>query len=1028
MHHRQRWTVEKLARRLRLVETMVYRRRHGLPAFRLKRADSPGGWEEIPPDTGWGDWRMDFLLSSTLQVPGDWEGPLSVYLPLGEAGDFSHPEALLYLDGSPYAGCDRHHQEVALPGTLQDGREHRLELHGWTGLGGSHRGDPGRRLVMRSCFLVQPDLPTREFLAAARVVHGIAAHLPEDEPSRGWMLNVLDESFRLLDTREPLGETFYASVPQALQCLRLGLRRCGAPLPVHLTATGHAHLDVAWLWTLGQTRRKGARTFSTVLRLMEQFPEYHFTQSQPQLYDYLLQDHPELFEEIRQRVAQKRWEPTGGMWVEADANLTGAESLARQLLLGRSFFRRHFGPQAESPVLFLPDVFGYSAALPQLIRQAGLRYFFTIKIGWSQYNRMPYDSFWWQGLDGTRVLTHFSTSPDLSGTHASTYNSFAVPEQVLGCWTAFQQKEVQDAVLMLYGWGDGGGGPTREMLENLREMHSLPATPQVRQGSVGSFFERLEAESGRVLPTWNGELYLELHRGTYTSQSRSKRANRKSEFRLHDAEFLATWAWLQDAPGEYPRADLERAWQLVCLNQFHDILPGSSIGEVYRESMEQYREVQELGERVVQASVERLGGLWGGDVLVVNPTSFTSCEPVFLAGDPPAGLQTADGFGIPMQRTSEGAWLALECLPYSVTALQASSRPASFSGIGVRAGERFLENLFVRVELDERGDVVRMLDKVRLRDVLAGSTALVAFEDRPLEWDAWDVDIFFDDKSWPAEPADSVRVLESGPLRGVVEVRRNILNSRVVQRLVLNYHSSRLDFETEVEWRERHILLKAAFPVNVLAREATFEVQWGQVTRPTHRNTSWDWARFETCAHKWADLSESDYGVSLLNDCKYGHDVRDNVMRLSLLRGPTEPDPEADLGLHRFTFSLFPHHGPVGPLTVSEAYRLNDPLRAFRLDGGACRRPAMPLVMAVDNPNVVLETVKRSEDGSAVVVRLYESQRSRGALRLETSFPLKAAFRVNLLEEDPEPLPVEDNQVLLSVRPFEIVTLKLTQA
>ena len=350
---------------------------------------------------------------------------------------------------------------------------------------------------------------------------------------------------------------------------------------------------MAWLWTVDQIRRKAGRSFHTVLRLMEEFPDYHFTQSQPQLYDFVRQDYPELFAAIKERVAEGRWEPIGGMWVEADCNLTGAESLARQFLLGRTFFREHFGPGAESRVLWLPDVFGYAWALPQLIKQAGLEYFFTIKIGWSQYNRMPYDTFWWQGLDGTRVLTHFSTTPEEAGGYgASTYNSDATPAQVIGTWTNFQQKELHHNLLMAFGYGDGGGGPTREMLENIREMKAFPATPRLRQMDVGDLFPAIEAKAGRHLPTWNGELYLELHRGTYTTQSRNKRANRKSEFRLHDAEFLASLASVLDSHYEYPAATLRHAWELVCLNQFHDIIPGSSIGPVYVESQKQHAEVQ----------------------------------------------------------------------------------------------------------------------------------------------------------------------------------------------------------------------------------------------------------------------------------------------------------------------------------------------------------------------------------------------------------------------------------------------------
>ena len=458
-------------------------------------------WEIVLPFCPWSEWRADFVLRSRFQVPPDWpldpDLELALLLPLGEAGDFSHPEALVYVDGAILSGTDRHHQEVSLRADMQDGEWHSLALHGWTGLGLS--GDKIRldRPFLEACCVAQVHRPLRAFIAKVRVALGIAEALEESHPAKDAILNALDASFNLLDTREPFGEALFASLPGAMQALEDGLALAGPPLDVDLLATGHAHIDVAWLWPLGQTRRKASRTFANVLRLMERDPGFHFTQSQPQLYEFIRQDHPELFNAIQRRIAEGRWEPIGGMWVEADCNLSGAELLARQFLLGRGYFHRHFGPQAESPVLWLPDVFGYAWALPQLIRLAGLKYFFTIKIGWSQYNRLPYDAFWWQGLDGTRVLTHFSTTPD-GGATASTYNAMATPAQALDTWRNFQQKEVRQPLLMSFGYGDGGGGPTWEMIENLNEMQAFPAAPRARQSSVRHFYELLEARGGRA--------------------------------------------------------------------------------------------------------------------------------------------------------------------------------------------------------------------------------------------------------------------------------------------------------------------------------------------------------------------------------------------------------------------------------------------------------------------------------------------------------------------------------------------------
>ncbi len=1063
--HKVRWTADKIARRIELIEPLVYRRRHPLPPLRYLAIYAPipdgvgddiwalaahqeiaapmvpplvgaevddSAWEVVEPNTYWGGPRLNFMLRGQFQVPDDWDAdaPVALYLPLGEAGDFSHPETLAYIDGEPYAAADRHHQEILLPPKWRDGQPHLLALHGWTGLMG-WRPEPHGKLLMRECAVVQIDQPTRDFIVAARIAQGIAALLDEDEPARYALLNALDKAFKLLDTREPFGDCFYESVPRAHQALKKGIEEAGPPLDAAIVATGHAHIDVAWLWSLGQTRRKAGRTFHTVLRLMEQFPEYHFTQSQAQLYDYVRQDYPALFEAIKARVAEKRWEPIGGTWVEMDCNVTGPESLARQFLLGQAFFRAHFGPDACAPVLWLPDVFGYAWNLPQLIKQAGMDYFFTIKIGWSQYNRLPYDSFWWQGLDGTRVLTHFSTTKDPNSPFASTYNAVVTPAETLGTWTNFLQKELQDELLMAFGYGDGGGGPTREMLENIRAMGNFPATPRIRNGSAGDFFRRLEAEAGDRLPVWNGELYLELHRGTYTTQSRNKRANRKSEFLLHDAEFVCAWADVLDPGFTYPAESLRKAWELVCLNQFHDIIPGSSIGPVYVESLQQYAQVRQMAEAARDAALKAIAGKAGGDLAVINPTGFARQDLAFVPAELGAvkALRRAGGALAPVQPTEGGAWVALgELPPFSATALVASQDEVFLGDNNLIAAPELLENDTLRVEFNEAGDIVRIYDKVNAREVMppgAIASQFQAFEDRPVNWDAWDVDIFFEDKMWVSNSARSIQVVEAGPLRATLEIKRRILNSAYTQRVSLAYNSPRLDFDTTIDWRERNIMLKVAFPVDVLSPVATYEIQWGNVQRPTHQNTSWDWARFEVCAQKWVDLSEGGYGVSVLNDCKYGHDTRDNVMRITLLRGPTMPDFNADLGEHHFAYSLLPHAGPWDETTVAAAYALNDPLIVAK--GGGRSAPVAPM-FTVDRPNIVVETIKRAEDGEGVIVRFYESQRKRGAAALTAGFPIKGAWRCNLIEENEETLAVEGNSVRVFVKPYEIVTLRLVPA
>lgn len=1032
MSHTIRWTIPKLTRYLKIVEAKAYRASQPLPDFQYTPLESPSvnEWPEdgdvVPADSYWANLGQDFVLRSSFQT--DWDNA-ALYLPLGEAGNFSHPEALVYIDDEIYMACDRHHQELPLPSRFCDGTIHQLTLHGWTGLPAELLDkSPGESLLMRTCQIVQIDEPTREFANFVRVALEVVQVLDDNTPDRHHLLNSLDAAFRALDLREPLADTFYASVPEALQILKEGIH--GNPMPVDVFSVGHAHIDVAWLWTLAQTRRKAGRTFANVLKLMEHNEDFKFTQSQPQLYDYIRKDYPTLFEQIKQRIVDQRWEPIGGMWVEADCNLSGSEALARQFVLGRQFFREHFGSEAESPILWLPDVFGYAWNLPQIMRLAGIEYFFTIKIGWNQYNRLPYDSFWWQGLDGTRILTHFSPTLESAESNRATYNAAATPFQVMSSWTNFQQKSEQQAVLMSYGYGDGGGGPTREMIENITLLDEFPSMPRTKMAFAREFFERMASDNPEQLPVWFGELYLEYHRGTYTTQARNKRANRKSEFSLHDVEFLATYAHLLDSTYAYPQATLTRIWQIVCLNQFHDIIPGSSITQVYEDSLAQYAEITSELAHLRNQALNILGNQIGGDVMVINPTSFDQNQLVEWDGQLESGQSfiLPNGNAIATQAIESGTLLQIPSIEaYSVLSLTRGANAETTTDTNLTATADTLENDFVRVRLNEFGDITSLYDKQHNRELIpAGTVAnqMQAFRDRPMQWDAWDIDIYYDEQRWLVESPAEISVVETGPLRVTLEIKKNILSSIITQRISLCAHSSLLEFDTHVDWHEQHILLKAAFPLEIHSDKARFDIQWGSVERPTHRNTSWDWARFETCAHKWIDLSEGDYGVSLLNDCKYGHDVHQNVMRLSLLRGTTYPDPHADQGKHQFSYALLPHAGDWRGETLRQAYHFNDPLIAVSSNQTA--NPAASSLVASDRDAVIVETIKQAEDGNGVVVRLYEAHQTRGWVTLTTNFAVASATEVNLLEEHIQALELDDGHNLrVFIKPFEIKTLRL---
>ncbi len=1057
--HKARWTLEKISARLQfLSEAAIYRRSQPLTPFKFRAASQPlvgidvddGDWEVIEAGSYWGELRQEFTLRTSFAVPRDWFQPVALSLPLGvskslEALSFLYgPEALAYLDGGAYQGVDPNHQELLLPSHVLDGEEHQLALHGWAGI-------KDERYEMGLPCLVQIDQPTRDFMTAAGAALEVAKQLPENNPIHVNLLNILDAAFLLLDLREPLGGDFYESVHAAHRALKEGIAKAGSPMDVVVSGVGHAHIDVAWLWTLSQTRRKVARTFSTALRLMEQYREFKFTQSQPQLYQYIADDHPEIMAQIKQRVAEGRWETIGGMWVEADCNLTGAEALARQFLLGRRYFLETFGAR-ESPVLWLPDVFGYAWQLPQLIQQAGLSYFVTAKLSWNQYNRIPYDQFWWQGLDGTRILTYFVTTSK-PGWWGATYSADLSPEEIIATWNGGQQKELRNEFMIAYGHGDGGGGPTRVMLDRSREMVAHPGLPRVQLSTAIDFMEALEREAGDKLPTWNGELYLELHRGTYTSQARNKRENRKCEFLLHDAEFLAAWASLS-GDFAYPHDELRRAWELLCLNQFHDIIPGSSIQQVYVDSLRDYEEIQRIGEQIREDALISLDNFLPSEtaLAIYNPTSFPRSDVVEVSGEwltDKTIVTTLDGKTLPAQRTRDG--MLVKCPvapPYGVLALRLcvgeipAAEYALYVGDVQSAPEdegasamclRVMENPLLRIEFDKAGDIVRLYDKRVRREVLvAGQLAnqWQIFEDRPLDWEAWDIDIFYDEKMWLAEPADSIEVVEKGPLRACLEIRRRVFNSEIVQRVYMVADSARIDFDTKINWQERRLLLKVAFPVDILSPRATYEIQWGNVERPTHSNTSWDWARFESCAHKWVDLSEGDYGVSLLNDCKYGHDISGNVLRLTALKGAMFPDPDADLGEHRFTYSLLPHTGDWRNGTVAAAYGLNNPLIVHQVQGkpqGAFDADRSSLAH-VDVPQIIVETLKQAEDGDGLIVRLYEHERTKREFDLRAGFPLAEAYRCNLLEENQESLDVSQSKARLQAQPYQIMTLRLKPA
>lgn len=1059
-------TIEMIAARLR--DLLEAARRERMPLGPARIAYNPpsgahrpdyddSAWETIVPGDRWGGANQTCWLRLPVQVPETWRGGRVVaHIVLGGEEHISGPEALAYLDGTAVQGIDFHHREIALDDLARPGEKHLLALEAFSPLVEEPQ-------VLRALELILVDPEAEALYHDMRVLHGVLLTLPPESGERARLLHALERAYALLDLRRPHSNDYLRSVPKARAVLQREVYARGlAAGGPGLTAVGHAHIDLAWLWPVARTRQKAAHTFSTVHRLMERYPAYRFVASQPALYQMVKHGQPALYEQIKGRIAEGRWEATGATWVEMDCNLSGGEALIRQFLFGKRFFRQEFG--ADPHLLWLPDVFGYSAALPQIMKSCGVDYFMTTKISWNEYNRLPYDTFRWRGIDGSEVLTQMVTAPidpavdTWAGAKPSmyTYSAKMTPYDVAGAWAAYRQKDINNELLYLFGYGDGGGGPTAAMQETASRLAHLPGFPRVEQGSAEAFFRRLEQRvwNDPDLPTWVGELYLELHRGTYTSQGWIKRANRQAELLYREAELWSAAASLVDTPAAAlaRQTELNQGWEQLLFHQFHDILPGSSIPQVYADARAAYAELLARGERVRQEALGSLAEATAAQdpaLLVINPAPFLREDPLEVVFPAHAALPTLrddSGRPLPIQEIKQDergrhalVGVATPPLGYRLCRLGASESQPTAAGSDLRITRETLENRFFILRLDEQGHIASLYDKRFDREVMAPGEVgnrLVAFEDRPIDFDAWDINLYFNDKPYPIDDIASWRVVEAGPLRGGVEMVRRYGQSTITQRILLYADVPRIDFPTSIDWHEQHTLLKAAFPVAINSPRATFDIQWGNIERPTHWNTSWDWARFETPAHKWADLSEGDYGVSLLNDCKYGYDVKDHTLRLTLLKSATWPDPEADQGAHEFSYALLPHQGDWRQgETVRQAYLFNMPAAARlvparqqttgqQAPGGSALPPSASFV-ATERPGLVIETVKPAEDGDGIIVRLYDAYNSRGPATLTFARAIRSAEECNSLEERTGQAVFAGHALHLKVRPYGISTFRV---
>lgn len=816
------------------------------------------------------------------------------------------------------------------------------------------------------------DTEIRELFYDYQVLYNLMKTLDERSARYNAVLFALYNASLELNTYSP------EEVRCASAIVKKELDKKGGDPSLKFTAIGHAHLDLAWLWPIRETIRKGARTFSTALDLMDKYPDYVFGASQPQLYEWMKIYYPHLYERIKEKVKEGRWEVQGCMWVEADTNIIGGEAMVRQVLYGKNFFMDEFGVDVKH--LWMPDVFGYSGALPQILKKSGCDYFMTQKLSWNEYNKFPHQTFLWQGIDGTQIFAHMLPE--------ETYNSPMTPESVHFSEINYMDSGKSDEALILFGIGDGGGGPGLEHLERARRLKNLNGLCPVEQGKAEPLLMRM-AENAKDLKKWNGELYLEKHQGTYTTQAKNKYYNRKMELALRELEFALILSGQNET---YPKEELDKIWKEVLLYQFHDIIPGSSIKRVYDESTARYEILLNRVREMTDACYEK--AMDGHGTAVFNSLSWERTELV--------------------EKDGRFYWVTVPAMGYTSLPEQPEDHFA------VIAADGCLENGNLKVTFGADGSVVSVYDKKAARETLKEPSNIYhVYCDESA--DCWDIPIEYTDRKPEAFTLTEQTFSVEGPC-AVCRQTYTYGKSALTVKAILKDGSHRVDFQVEADWYENEKMLRTAFHTNVVTNHASFEIQYGKIDRKNNDNTSWENAQFEVCGHKWVDLSEENYGVALLNDCKYGHRVIDGMLDLNLLRSQNYPGENADRGHHSFTYSLYPHSGNDASGHVSrEAYELNVPVTVKTLDTAPLKARSL---FSVDG-QAVMETVKRAEHSNETVIRMFEPYGSTTTVRLTMDIAYSKAVLCDLMENEGEVLQLDGRELFLTFSPFEIKTIKL---
>lgn len=1016
---------------LRDIRDSIYDYRKPLDNWRKQEIEylSPNNYrligeeEIIQIGDGWDNSGKNFYFIRDIKIPDELTGK-KVFLELEIGG-----ESAVYIDNQLKRGLNERFilLDKSARGSYNVKIEATYHIHDFVRQERKTEEPYNRHYFNTANLVVKNELINNYYILLKTTID--AAKVPIREDIQRKLEIAAKKSLTAVNFHTPDRAEYISSIAKAKEELENTLNEIEVSYPGKIQLTGNSHIDVAFKWPVKETIRKCKRTFSTAVELMDQYDDLYFAQSQPQLYEFIKEYYPDLYQKIKEKVKSGQWELIGSMWVEPDINLPSGESLVRQLLYGRNFFREEFGSVPE--ICWLPDTFGFSAQLPQILKKSGINYFATAKIRQNDTNKFPYNAMRWEGIDGSSVgafLLSCRTTGDIS------------PATLIDSWESLAEKEQVERVPYIYGYGDGGGGATSEMLDVMEAMKKIDVLPDITTGRVNENIAGVFANL-TGLPTWYGEIYFERHRGVYTSQAIIKRYNRKVEFLYREVEIVSSIANLMGADIDISK--LERGWKKLLMNQFHDILPGSCVKEAVEDAVRDYEDIIQIARGILEDSynyIDNQVAVKQDSILVYNLFAWSRKDVVAVKIESDLkgikAVEDVNGKIIPVQK--EGGYLYFEVdIPslgfqiYKIISEQIDTGDMQEEAAIPGNQESFLlENEYLGVRINASGNLDSIYDKENKREVLIPGeegNQLQIFTDKSTYYDTWDIRIS-EDKKYLINDVVDIKYQARGPLYQSVLIKKKFNNSTFEQEVILYKGSRRLDFKTRVDWQERQMLLKAAFPVEIKSDKASYDIAFGNIERSIYNNTSWEKAQSEVPAHKWADLSEYGYGISIINDCKYGYDIKGKMMRITLLKGGIFPDPEADLGEHLFTYSLYPHQGGFREGgTIQESFYLNHPMHGiFSKNSGNKRLPGEFSFIKIDQENVILETLKKAEDEKGYILRVYETFGKRCQVNIDLFKDFQEVKECNLMEKIiGHNLKKAENSFSFLIKPYEIKTFNI---